>query len=378
MQGSLSRRGLAKLFGAGVAYAALAPAAQPTLRLLTAPRPAPGASGPIRLSANENPYGPSPRALEAMRDAFAVACRYPDELQRELAADLARLHGVAPEQILLGDGSSEILKLAAAACCGPGRRAVTADPTFEALGHYAKAAGAEVARVPLTADFRHDLPKMLAAARGAGVVYVCNPNNPTGSLTPPGEMRDFLAALPADVVAVVDEAYHHYADLGGYESVLPQVAGRPNLLIARTFSKVYGMAGLRCGYGVAQPALLQRLRAQQAWDTMNVMALVAARSSLGDREHIEASREKNAALRRETSAALAAMGHKVIPSSTNFLMADLGREAKPVIAALRERGVEVGRPFPTLPNHLRVPIGTRDEMNAFLGALRALEAGKAA
>jgi len=375
MQGSLSRRGLAKLFGAGVAYAALAPAARPSLHLLRAPAPA---GGPIRLSANENPYGPSPRAFEAMREAFAVSCRYPDELARELAADLARLHGVAREQVLLGDGSSEILKLAAAACSGPGRRAVVADPTFEALGHYARAGGAEVVGVPLTADFRHDLPKMRAAARGAGVVYLCNPNNPTGSLTPPGEIREFLAALPADVVVVVDEAYHHYADQGGYESVLPQVAERPNLLVARTFSKVYGMAGLRCGYGVGQPALIARLHAQQAWDTMNVMALVAARASLGDSAHIEESRTKNAALRRETSAALAAMGHKVIPSSTNFVMADLGREAKPVIAGLRERGVEVGRFFPALPHHLRVTIGTREEMQGFLEALRALEAEKAA
>lgn len=374
---ALSRRDLAKWLGAGVAYAALAPPA-PIERLAHAAARVP-APGPVRLSANENPYGPSPAAFAAMRDAFPLAWRYPDELAEGLAADLAKLHGVEAKQILLGDGSSEILKLVAAACCGPARRAVAADPTFEAFARYASAAGAEVAKVPLTADFRHDLQRMREAASGAGAIYVCNPNNPTASLTPSGDLRAFLAALPRDGVVLVDEAYHHYADgATGYASVVAQVQELPNLVVTRTFSKIYGMAGLRCGYAVAQPALIERLRAQQAWDSMNLMALVAARAGLQDQAHCEASRKKNAAVRQDTCAALAALGYRVIPSAANFFMVDLGREVKPVLAALRARGVQVGRFFPALPSFMRVTVGTHEQMQVFLGALRGVVAERAA
>jgi len=151
--------------------------------------------------------------------------------------------------------------------------------------------------------------------------------------------------------------------------MVPLVAELPNLLVARTFSKIYGMAGLRCGYGVAQPALLARLRAQQAWDSSNLMALVAATASLVDQAYVEASRRRNLAVREECCDALRARGLHVIPSQANFFMVDIGREVKPVIAELRDRGVEVGRLFPALPTHLRVTVGTREEMQAFLAAL---------
>src|SRR6185436_17807785 len=250
----------------------------------------------VRLSSNENPYGPPPAAFDAMRQAFDLAWRYPDEAADDLVGELARLHGVGTDQVLLGNGSGEILKICAAAFTGPGRPIVMAEPTFEAIGRYTRAAGGEVISVPLTADYRHDLARMLEAARFAGLVYVCNPNNPTGSATP--DLRGFLARVPAGTAVLVDQAYHHYAEGNGYESVLPLVAEHPNLIVARTFSKIYGMAGLRCGYAVARPEVLDRMRFHQAWDTVNIQALVAARAALGGTAHLERSRQLN----RETRA----------------------------------------------------------------------------
>jgi histidinol-phosphate aminotransferase len=178
-------------------------------------------------------------------------------------------------------------------------------------------------------------------------------------------------------VVLVDEAYHHFAG-GAYESVMPLVRELPNLVVTRTFSKIHGMAGLRCGYGVAQASLVDRLRAQKAWDSANLMGLVAARASLADETWVEASRRRNAEVRDACCRTLEARGWRVIPSQANFFMVDLGREVGPVIAALRERGVAVGRAFPALPTHLRVTVGTEEEMRAFLAALAAVHPGAAA
>ena len=362
----ISRRRFAGLLGAGIASTALRPFPV-AATTATAPVEPAGVEGVVRLSSNENPYGPPPAAFDAMRQAFDLAWRYPDEAADDLVGELARLHGVGTDQVLLGNGSGEILKICAAAFTGPGRPIVMAEPTFEAIGRYTRAAGGEVIAVPLTADYRHDLARMLEAARFAGLVYVCNPNNPTGSATP--DLRGFLARVPAGTAVLVDEAYHHYAEGNGYESVLPLVAEHPNLIVARTFSKIYGMAGLRCGYAVARPEVLDRMRFHQAWDTVNIQALVAARAALGGTAHLERSRQLNRETRAWVTGELAAKGCAVIPSQTNFLMADLRREVGPVIDALRERRVEVGRRFRALPTHLRVTVGTRPQMERFLGAL---------
>lgn len=371
----ISRRRFAGLLGAGFASAALRPVASAAAPQVSPTSPAPaGPDGIVRLSSNENPYGPPPAAFDAMRQAFDRVWRYPDEAADELAGELARLHGVDTDRVLLGNGSGEVLKLCASAFTGPGRPVVLADPTFEAIGRYARAAGGEAIKVPLTADHRHDLPRMLEAARFAGLIYVCNPNNPTGSVTP--DLRGFLARLTAGAAGatiLVDEAYHHYsgegADGEGYESVIPLVAEHPNLIVARTFSKIFGMAGLRCGYAVGHPQALGRLRFHQAFDTVNGQALAAARAALGDKTHLERSRKLNRETRTWVAGELAARGYRVIPTQTNFLMADLRRDVGPVIDALRQRKVEVGRRFPALPMHLRVTIGTREQMERFLGAL---------
>ncbi|MDQ3907892.1 MAG: aminotransferase class I/II-fold pyridoxal phosphate-dependent enzyme, partial [Acidobacteriota bacterium] len=252
---------------------------------------------------------------------------------------------------------------------GPNRKLVVAQPTFEAISNHARAAGAEVVGVPLTSDFRHDLAKMLAVG-GAGLIYVCNPNNPTASITPKAEVRAFISKLPRETAVLVDEAYYHYAESSDYESVVSLVKDFPNLIVARTFSKIYGMAGLRCGYCVAQTPLVGRMRSQQTWDSTNIMALAAALASLRDPAQVEQGRRRNSEVKKWVCSELGAMGLNYIPSEANFLMVDLRREVRPLIASMRERGVEVGRFFPALPTHMRVTVGTRAEMEAFVPALR--------
>ena len=361
----ISRRRFAGLLGAGIASATLRPTPLHAVALSATALPAP--DDIVRLSSNENPYGPPPAAFDAMRKAFDLVWRYPDEAADALSNEIAKLHGVESDRVLLGNGSSEILKLCAAAFTGPGRPVVMADPTFEAVGRYARAAGAEVLKIPLTADHRHDLGKMVEAARLAGLVYICNPNNPTGTVTP--DLRGFLSRLSAGTVVLVDEAYHHYADGDGYESVVPLIAEHPSLIVARTFSKIYGMAGLRCGYALARPETLERLRFHQAWDNVNLQALAAAQAALGETAYLERSRRLNRETRDWVAGELAARGYKSIPSQTNFLMTDLRQDTGPVIDKLRQRRVEVGRRFPALPTHLRVTIGTRPQMERFLAAL---------
>ncbi|HSP33384.1 MAG TPA: aminotransferase class I/II-fold pyridoxal phosphate-dependent enzyme, partial [Thermoanaerobaculia bacterium] len=272
-----------------------------------------------------------------------------------------------------GAGSSEILKVAVAAFTNGNRKLVTAEPTFEAAEHYARAAGADTVHVPLDATYAHDLAKMGAVA-DAGLIYVCNPNNPTASITPKQKVRAFLDAAPAATVVVVDEAYHHYAEGADYESVMPLIASHPNLVVARTFSKIYAMAGMRCGYAIAQRDIASRLRAQQQWDSMNVVALTGARTSLGDAKHVADGTRRNSDVKHATVDELNRLGFTVIPSRANFIMVDTRKAVKPLISAMRDRGVRVGRLFPALPTHMRVTIGTQDEMERFLAAFRAVAA----
>lgn len=357
---NLSRRAFARVAGAGAATAVLPSIA--ALRPLLAAKSA--VSDIVRLSANENPYGPSAAALEAMRLAFAQAWRYPDEAQDELLDTIAKLHSVSRDQVLLGDGSSEILKLAAASFTGPSRKLVMAAPTFEALGTYARAAGAEVISVPLDAAFGHDVAKMGSA--GASLIYICNPNNPTGSITPRAAVRTLLSSAPASSAILVDEAYHHYASSSDYENVIPLIASRPNMIVARTFSKIYGMAGLRCGYAISSPETIRTLSAQQPWDSINAIAIAAAQASLNDPHHVAEGQKRNATTKANVVASLKKLGFEIVPSETNFIMIDVRREVRPLIGAMRTRRVHVGRVFPAMPHHMRVTIGKPEQMEAFL------------
>jgi len=292
---SISRRKFAKLLGAGAACAVASPGIARAGSLFSGAVTSsaagfPSAAGVVRLSANENPYGPSPMAIKAMTEACSLSCRYPDDHADVSIDSLAGINGVSRDQILIADGSGEILKLCAAAFTGPmstatnravelaprsrggampafvpGRgKMIVADPTFEAILNHARVNMAEVVKVPLNARFGHDVPKMLAAA-SEGLIYICNPNNPTASITPKNEMRELLGKAPRETIVLVDEAYHHYADSSDYESVIPLIKDHSNLIVARTFSKIFGMAGLRLGYCVAQPETIQRLRPLVTW-----------------------------------------------------------------------------------------------------------------
>jgi histidinol-phosphate aminotransferase len=369
-QNTISRRHFAHLIGAGAAVAFV----RPKLSIAKEASAVTAKSAVVRLSANENPYGPSSKALKAMTDSFGLACRYPDEHANALVEALAKLNGVGPDQILIGDGSGEILKLCAEAFTGPQLgKLVAADPTFEAILNHAKINGAEVEKVPLTSTFAHDLPRMAAAAK-AGVIYVCNPNNPTASITPKNELRDFIAKISPETTVLVDEAYFHFADTPDYETVIPLVTDHPNLIVARTFSKIYGMAGLRCGYCVAQKATIEKLRQHQPWDSVNCMALAAAVASVGDAAHVQEGQRLNLEAKKFVAAELEKLGNPVIPSQANFIMFDCHRPVVPLIQSLKERNVEVGRLFPAFPNHMRLTIGKKSEMQAFLSAFRQVMA----
>jgi histidinol-phosphate aminotransferase len=367
---SISRRKFAQLLGAGAAAAFVTP----EFSSANLPEHIGPTESVVRLSANENPYGPSPKALKAMTDSFALACRYPDEHNNVLIDKLAKLNGVKRDEILLGDGSSEILKLCAETFTGKERGTlVAADPTFEAILEQAKTNGAVVVKVPLMSTSAHDLPKMVSAAKG-GLIYVCNPNNPTASITPKDNLRDFIAKTPPETMVLVDEAYFHFADSPDYESVIPLVKDYPNLLVARTFSKIYGMAGLRCGYCVAQKQTIDRMRARQMWDSVNIMALAAASASLDDPDQVPNGQRLNNEVKTFTVGELEKLGYKTIPSQANFIMFDCKRPVVPLIQAMKQQNVHVGRLFPALPNHMRVTMGKKTEMERFVGVFKQVTA----
>ena len=375
--GSLSRRHFAGAVGAAVGAALLpprflAPAAEASLAKGESP-------DLIQLNSNENPHGPSAGALEAVARSQKIASRYPDAVEEEARDAIARHHGVKPERVILGNGSSEVLRMAAAAFATAGKTVVAAEPTFEAVLGYARVTQAEAVKVPLTEDFRHDLPRMAGACDGrTGIVYVCNPNNPTGTVVAGDELDAFLARVPPSTVVLVDEAYHHFVEGPRYKSALELGGRHDNLVVARTFSKIYGMAGLRLGYAVASEANASAMAKHSSWNNVNSAALAAAVASLADPLLVPRQRRLTNDTRKWLCAELEKDGRRYIPSETNFLMTDIGGDVGPVIREFRNRKILVGRKFPSLPNWLRVSVGTQEEMRAFLAALRAIVPVKAA
>ena len=344
-----------------------------------AARPAFAAGDGVRLNSNENPYGPSPAALQAMNRAESTAARYPDQDEERLTEAIARLHGVEPDRVVLGCGSGEVLQMADMAFLGPGKKVVVAEPTFEAVLGYARVTKAEPVKVPLTADFRHDLPRMAAACdAGTGLVYVCNPNNPTGTIVTKDELAFFLERVPRTVSILVDEAYHHFVDDPHYASAFEWIDKAPNVVVVRTFSKVYGMAGMRLGYAVSSKENAEALRAHAAWSNANAAVLAAALASLAESDHVPRQRSINRETRDWLCRELERDGRRYIPSHANFLMVDVGGDVQPLIDSFRERRILVGRKFPSLPNWLRVSMGTKPEMQAFVDGLRAIAPARAA
>jgi histidinol-phosphate aminotransferase len=335
--------------------------------------------GVVRLDSNENPYGPSPAVLEAIGRSRGAAARYPDAIEDRVTEAIARLHGVAPENVVLGCGSGEILRMADMAFLGPGRCLVVAEPTFEAVLLYNRVSRADPVKVPLTSDFRHDLPSMAGACdAGAGMVYVCNPNNPTGTIVKRDEIGAFLKSVPRGVVVLVDEAYHHFVEDARYASASEWLGTLPDLVVVRTFSKIYGLAGMRLGYGVGAKERIAAMREHRIWSNSNVAVLEAALAGLDDPGQVARHRRLLNDTRRWVCGELEKDGRRYIASEANFVMIDVGGDVGPVIAALRDRKIHVGRRFPSLATWLRVSIGTREEMEAFHAALRAVVPGSQA
>ncbi len=373
----MTRRGFGAALGAAagavVLQRGLAPAAAEASIALGQPADA------IQLNSNENPYGPSPAACEAMTRSQAVAGRYPDGSEDEVRRALARLHGVAPEQIQLGCGSSEILRMADGAFLDAGKKVVVAEPTFEAVLAYNRVTRATSVKVPLDAAFRHDLPRMAAACDAAtGLVYVCNPNNPTGTVVTGEELAAFLARVPAWVTVLLDEAYHHFVEHPGYRSGQDLLAAHPNLIVVRTFSKIYGMAGMRLGYAVAAKEKVEALGRFASFSNTNAAVLAAALASLAEPELVPRMKRRLNDTRKWLTGQLTADGRRFIQSEANFVTIDTGRDVAPLIASFAAGKILVGRRFPSMPTWLRVSVGTPAEMAAFVAALREVLPARAA
>jgi len=372
----VSRRQFTRTIGAAAAALA-APRLLESVAHASLPEGMP--SSTIQLDSNENPYGPSPKALEAITQSQGVASRYPDGMIERVRSSVARLHGVESSQVAVGCGSTEILRVADMAFLGSQRNVVVAEPTFEAVLDYARVTHADPVKVPLTPDFRHDLPRMAAACTSkTGVIYVCNPNNPTGTIVTREELAEFFKRVPDSTIILVDEAYHHYIEDPRYATAFEWMGKVSNLIITRTFSKVYGLAGMRLGYAVASRELIRAMSQHLLDDNANAAVLAAAMASLGDADHVARQRRLNNDTRQWLCAELAKDGRRTIPSQTNFVMIDTGSDVQPVIEQFRSKGILVGRKFPSLGNWLRVSIGTRREMEAFLGAFRAIVPATAA
>ena len=330
-----------------------------------------GIKDSVKLAANENPLGPSPRAVEAMRARAGQVNRYPDGACFELRAALADRLDLPGEQLVFGNGSSEILELLAKAFLGPENEIVYAWPSFAMYPILAKGMGARAVQVPLTPDHVHDLGAMLAAVTDATrIVIVCNPNNPTGTSVGAEALDRFADALAPDVVLVIDEAYGEYARRSDFPDALAIVRRRPNTVALRTFSKIYGLAGLRIGYGVMDRELASVLeRARQPFN-VNLMAEAAALAALDDTEHVERSRDTNARGLAMLEREFAAMGIRTWPSDANFFLAETGAG---VFEALLPFGVIV-RPLPGfgVTDCVRITVGTPAENEKLVKALATL------
>ncbi len=331
------------------------------------------AANVIRLSSNENPNGPSPVAIEALKAALTEANRYPDDPQDMLREAIANVHGVSPAHVILGCGSGELLKIITQAYTSRERALVTAAPTFENPTKDAKLIGAPVREVKVDDRLRLDLEGMVSECAGAGLVFFCNPNNPTGTVYGDADARAFItrvhARSPATTI-LVDEAYFEYVDDPAYRTMIPVALQDPRVIVSRTFSKVYGMAGLRVGYAVAHVDTIARLEPMRLGSGVNVLAAAAALASLPLTDHVAREQSLNRDARDYTVRSINEMGYSCAPTNTNFVIFDIKRDSKAFQAQCLERGVAIGRQFPPLLTHARISIGTMDEMQRALPVLR--------
>ena len=327
-----------------------------------------------KLSFNENPYGPSEAVMEAMTGAFKYANRYgyPDG---GIIEAIAEHHRLKPENVLLGAGSSELLKVADDTFLIDRKKVVGVDPTFGSVYLFAANSRAEAIKVPLLPDFRMDIPGILRAVksnyRDVGFVYLCNPNNPTGNIIPKQEIRLLLDGIPGDVPVLIDEAYHHFVESPDYATSIPYILEGRQVIVTRTFSKIAALAGMRLGYGLASREMIERM-SPFANGSINAIVKWGGVAALRDTAAQARVRQNILTLRKKVTGELTALGYSVIPSEANFFMVHVRRNVAPVIEEFEKRGVQVGRIFPPMVEHLRVSVGTPEEMVRFMAAFKEI------
>lgn len=323
----------------------------------------------VKLASNENPLGPSPKAMEAARAALPESHRYPDGGTVVLRRTLAERRGVSPEEIFIGLGSSELIDLASRVLLRSGLQGLTSEGSYAPFSVAIRASGAELVRTPMR-DFTFDLDALAhAVTPKTRVIYVANPNNPTGSAVASEQIEKLLNTIPGDVLVVLDEAYVHYAVSIGLRDSVETYKRHNNLLILRTFSKVYGLAGMRIGYAVGKPALLEAMNKLRTPFNTSGVAQAAALAAIFDTEHVNRCLETNAVERARVTEALRKFGLRPVTSETNFVFTEVGSEAKQICDELLHLGVIV-RPLAWMgfPNAIRVSVGTREENDKFFAA----------
>ena len=360
--------------GAAAAVGALGLRPNSALAALRLPPPPPGIvpADPYddlaKLASNENPYGPSEKMLEAMNAAWKYSNRYgyPDG---DIVEKIAESHGVGTENIIMNAGSGETLRVAGIAFLRHEEKVVGVEPTFTTVYRAASGIDADVIERPLLADHTQDIDDLIRVTRrnyrDVGLVYVCNPNNPTGVVVPDDDIRHLLDNIPEDIPVLIDEAYHHFVQDPAYATAVPYIKEGRKVLVTRTFSKIYGMAGLRLGYGIAPEEMIDQMRTY-ATGSVNALARWGAVTALEDPEYETWVKDTTIALRDATMTELRDQGFEVIPSECNFFMVHTGRPASEVRSEFRRRDVAVGRDFPPMLDYLRVSIGTEDEMKRFM------------
>jgi histidinol-phosphate aminotransferase len=331
----------------------------------------------IRLAGNENPHGPGPAARAAIQSAIAASWKYPMTEEMTLKAQIAEREGLTPRHVMIGDGSSEILHIAAVLFGLDRGELVTAAPTFTLAADHAKAIGAGVKAIPLDAELRYDLKAMRAAiSANTRLIYVCNPNNPTGTTVPGAELREFIAGVPAGAAVLVDEAYLELAADMAENSAVARVKAGDTVIVARTFSKLHGLAGLRIGYALARPDIIEKM-VRLKLPVANSLGLVAATASYNDFEFQAFSRRSIAEAVAITVAALQDLKRQYAPTKANFVFFETGEPARQFLNAMRAKGFALGRPFQPYDTWCRVSMGKVEEMRAFAGALRQHSAAPA-
>jgi histidinol-phosphate aminotransferase len=332
-----------------------------------AARRRPHAPDAVMIDSNENPLGPCQSARDAMAAILPQGGRYSDNLTDDLVSTFAKIEGFNPEYIHATVGSTPPLALSVLAFTSPQKSYLTADPGFETGMMTADHAGARVVKVPLTKTYAHDVKAMLAAGSDAGVFYICNPNNPTGTLTPRADIDYLVANKPKDSIVLIDEAYIHLTEAPG---TLDLVKAGKDVIVLRTFSKVYGLAGIRCGFIIARPDLADKVLQRGGFNFMPVTAVVAATASLKDPSLVSERRRINATIRQQTFDWLTRNGYSFIPSESNCFMLDTKRPGQEIRDAMAKENVLIGRIWPIMPTYVRITVGTHEEMSKFQTAFQ--------